>query len=134
MAAVQTLTSFPTRTSPVLRGKWVMEALLGEKVNPPPPDVPSLDVAAGKISHASLRAQLEVHRSKPECASCHDKMDPLGFGLENFDALGRWREEDRGLPIDAQGKLVSGKTFNGPEGLKQILLEKKEQVLRVLRR
>jgi hypothetical protein len=132
MAAVQTLTSFPTRTSPVLRGKWVMETLLGEKVNPPPPDVPALDVAAGKISHASLRAQLEAHRAKPECASCHDKMDPLGFGLENFDALGRWRDEDRGLPIDAQGKLSSGKTFTGPEGLKQILLEKKEQVLRVL--
>jgi uncharacterized protein DUF1592/uncharacterized protein DUF1588/uncharacterized protein DUF1595/uncharacterized protein DUF1585 len=129
MAGIAALTSFPTRTSPVLRGKWVMEALLGEKVNPPPPDVPALDESKGKISHATLRAQLETHRSKPECASCHDKMDPLGFGLENFDVLGRWRDTDRGLPIDAQGKLPSGTTYVGPAGLKSVLMTRKDEVM-----
>jgi hypothetical protein len=129
MAGIAALTSFPTRTSPVLRGKWVMEALLGEKVNPPPPDVPALDESKEKISHATLRAQLETHSSKPECASCHDKMDPLGFGLENFDVLGRWRDTDRGLPIDARGKLPSGATYVGPAGLKSVLMARKDEVM-----
>jgi hypothetical protein len=132
MAGVHALTSFPLRTSPVLRGKWIMEALLGEKVKPPPPDVPALEENTDKVAHVTLRAQLEEHRTKPECAACHDKMDPLGFGLENFDVLGRWRDEDRGAPIDAQGKLSSGATYVGPAGLKTVLLERKNDVMRVL--
>jgi hypothetical protein len=132
MAAVHALTSFPLRTSPVLRGRWIMEALLGEKVKPPPPDVPALEENPVKIAHVSLRKQLETHRTKPECASCHDKMDPLGFGLENFDVLGRWRDTDRGEPIDAQGKLSSGATYSGPAGLKTILMARKDDVMKVL--
>jgi mono/diheme cytochrome c family protein len=132
MAAVHALTSFPLRTSPVLRGRWIMEALLGEKVNPPPPDVPTLDESAEKTGLVTLRAQLEAHRAKAECASCHDKMDPLGFGLENFDVLGRWRDQDRGQPIDARGKLPSGATYVGPPGLRAILLGRKDDVMRVM--
>jgi hypothetical protein len=132
LAAVHTLTSYPMRTSPVLRGKWLMETLLGEKVKPPPPDVPALEENPAKVAHITMRAQLEAHRSKPECAACHDKMDPLGFGLENFDVLGRWRDTDRGQPIDAQGKLSSGATFTGPQGLKKILMARKDDVIRVL--
>jgi len=132
MAGVHALTSFPLRTSPVLRGRWIMEALLGEKVNPPPPDVPALEESSEKSAHLTLRAQLEEHRTKSECASCHDKMDPLGFGLENFDVLGRWRTEDRGQPIDSQGKLPSGVTYSGPAGLKNVLLSRKDDVIRNL--
>jgi hypothetical protein len=109
-----------------------MEALLGEKVKPPPPDVPTLEENAKEGTNMTLRAQFELHRSKSECASCHDKMDPLGFGMENFDVLGRWRETDRGLPIDAQGTLPSGKTFTGPVGLKALLLERKDDIIRQL--
>lgn len=131
MAAVHALTSYPLRTSPVLRGKWVMESLLGDKVRMPPDDVPALE--EGESSHAlSLREQLEKHRTKAECASCHDKMDPLGFGLENFDVLGRWRDTDRGHPIDAQGTLPSGQTFTGPAGLKTLLLERKDDIIKHL--
>lgn len=132
MAAVHARTSFPTRTSPVLRGHWILEALLGERVPPPPPDVPALETAAADAGQLSLREQLEKHRSKSECASCHNKMDPLGFGLENFDVLGRWREQDRGLPIDAAGTLPSGEKFTGPTGLKTVLLERKDAIMKHL--
>jgi hypothetical protein len=132
MAAVHTLTSFPLRTSPVLRGRWVLESLLGDKVKPPPPDVPALDDKSDKTKDLSLREQLQVHRIKSECASCHDKMDPLGFGLENFDVLGRWREQDKGLPIDSNGTLPSGESFTGPSGLKTILMARKSDVMKHL--
>jgi hypothetical protein len=131
MPAVHAVTSYPLRTSPVLRGRWVLESLLGDKVPPPPPDVPALEEAETG-GHKTLREQLEVHRLKSECASCHDKMDPLGFGLENFDALGRWRNADRGQPIDAKGTLPSGKTFSGPAGLKSVLMERKDAVMKHL--
>jgi hypothetical protein len=134
MPAIHALTSYPLRTSPVLRGRWVLESLLGDKVPPPPPDVPALEEESEKISHLSLRAQLEKHRTKADCAACHNRMDPLGFGLENFDALGRWRDSDRGQPIDASGTLPSGQTYTGPAGLKKILLERKESVIRHLAR
>jgi hypothetical protein len=101
-------------------------------VKPPPPDVPALEETAKKAQELSLREQLQLHRAKAECASCHDKMDPLGFGMENFDVLGRWRESDRGLPIDAQGTLPSGETFTGPAGLKTILMARKDGVMRHL--
>ena len=132
MAAVHALTSFPLRSSPVLRGRWVLEALLGEKVPPPPPDVPALEEHSEKNANLSLREQLQTHRTKGECAACHDKMDPLGFGLENFDALGRWRDTDRGQPIDARGTLPSGESFTGPAGLKKILMGRKDDVIRHL--
>ncbi len=131
MPAVHAVTSYPLRTSPVLRGRWVLESLLGDKVPPPPPDVPALEEAE-TAGHKTLREQLEVHRLKSECASCHDKMDPLGFGLENFDALGRWRDRDRGQEIDAKGTLPSGKTFSGPAGLKSVLMERKDAVIKHL--
>lgn len=134
MAAVHALTSYPLRTSPVLRGRWVLEALLGEKVPPPPPEVPAIEATAEKLGKVSLREQLKVHRQNSECAGCHDKMDPLGFGLENFDNLGRWREQDNGFAVDAQGTLPGGQTFTGPAGLKKILLERKKDVLKHLAR
>lgn len=134
MAAVHALTSFPLRTSPVLRGRWVLEALLGEKVPPPPPDVPALEASAKEAHGLPLREQLKIHRLKAECASCHDKMDPLGFGLENFDSLGRWRDADKGVALDTTGTLPSGETFTGPEGLKKILMSRKDQVMKHLAR
>ena len=115
--------SYPRRTSPVLRGRWVLEEILGGRVPPPPPSVPELDESETE-KVMTLRERLEVHRENPECAACHNRMDPLGFGLENFDGLGRWRETDQGLPIDASGKLPSGQEFRGPEELKQILLSR----------
>ena len=132
MPAVHALTSYPLRTSPVLRGHWILEALLGERIPPPPPDVPALEETREKAGHLTLREQLELHRARSECAGCHDKMDPLGFGLENFDVLGRWRDKDRDQPIDAQGKLPNGDTYTGPEGLKQVLMKRKEQIARHL--
>ena len=131
MAAVHAATSFPLRTSPVLRGKWLMESFLGDKVKPPPPDVPALE-QSGSATNLSLREQLEKHRTKSECASCHDKIDPLGFGLENFDVLGRWRDTDGGHPIDAQGTLPSGQTFTGPTGLKNLLMDRKDDIMKHL--
>jgi hypothetical protein len=134
MAAVAALTSYPTRTSPVLRGRWILETLLGDKVPPPPPDVPALESSQAAASPATLRQQLEIHRAQAECSSCHSKMDPLGFSLEHFDVLGRWRDEDRGQPVDAQGVLPSGETFTGPIGLKEILLKRKDAVVKHLSR
>jgi hypothetical protein len=135
MAGVAALTSFPLRTSPVLRGRWMLEVLLGDKVPPPPPGVPPLnEEAAARPGGLSVRKQLEAHRSKADCASCHDKMDPLGFGLENFDPLGRWRDELNGEPVDAKGTLPSGQVFEGPAGLKKVLLERKEEIVRHLAR
>ena len=119
-ASVLTVSSYATRTSPVLRGKWILEKILSSPPPPPPPDVPNLDES--KIgSAASLREQLEAHRQNPTCASCHSRMDPLGFGLENFDAIGAWRTQDGKFPIDATGVLPDGRSFKGPEELKAIL-------------
>lgn len=136
MAAIHALTSYPLRTSPVLRGRWVLESLLGDKVPPPPPDVPALEEPdeAGSTEAVSIRQQLEVHRVKAECAACHDKMDPLGFGLENFDVLGRWRDTDRGQPVDARGTLPSGEEYDGPAGLREVLMARKDAILRHLAR
>jgi mono/diheme cytochrome c family protein len=119
-ASVLTVSSYATRTSPVMRGKWVLENLLDAPPPPPPADVPNLDEAAIGAS-ASMREQLEIHRANPTCASCHRRMDPLGFGLENFDAVGAWREIDGKFPIDASGQLPDGRTFTGPEELRAIL-------------
>jgi mono/diheme cytochrome c family protein len=121
--SVLTVTSYPNRTSVVQRGKWILETLLGTPPPPPPPDVPELKAAPhGEV--LSMREQMEVHRNNPTCAACHGRMDPIGFALENFDAVGRWRREDAGSPIDASGKLPDGTAFDGPAGLNQLLLTK----------
>jgi len=122
-ASVLTLTSNPTRTSPVKRGKWILENMLGTPPPPPPEDVPDLDEKQAELK-GSLRQRMEQHRSNSLCASCHQKMDPLGFGLENFDGVGRWRTEDGRFPIDASGTLPGGESFNGPADLKKVLLGK----------
>lgn len=132
MAAVLTVSSYPHRTSPVLRGKWVLEKLLGSPPPPPPPDVPPLAEDRESTEGKSLRERLEIHRRDAECASCHNRMDPLGFGLENYDAIGRWRSEDAGRPIDPKGELPGGVAFSGPGDLKRILLERKEDFTRLV--
>ena len=123
LGAVLMSASYPRRTSPVLRGRWVLEELLGSHVPPPPTDVPTLDESAVDES-LSLRQRLEEHRKDPKCASCHRRMDPLGFGLENYDVLGRWRDVDQGRPIDASGELPNGDSFRGPIELKQLMLKR----------
>lgn len=132
MAAVLTNTSFPHRTSPVLRGGWLLERILGERVPPPPDDVPALEEEGQTLVARSLRERLEQHRQRADCATCHDRIDPLGFGLENFDAIGRWRTDDAGVPIDASGRLPSGEVFDGPDQLKQILLARRDQFVQHL--
>jgi hypothetical protein len=122
--SVLTATSYANRTSVVLRGKWVLENLLNAPVPPPPPNVPAIDEAAIGAS-MSLRQQMEKHRNNPICASCHGRMDPIGFGLENFDAIGRWRTDDGKFPIESSGTLPDGKSFNGPDELKGILMANK---------
>ncbi|WP_162658861.1 DUF1592 domain-containing protein [Tuwongella immobilis] len=124
-ASVLTVTSFPIRTSPVLRGRWVLEELLGSHVPPPPPNVPELKPNEGGMTAKSLRERLELHRKQADCASCHNRMDPIGFGFENFDPIGRWREQDANVAIDSSGKLPSGESFRGPAELKRILLERR---------
>lgn len=132
MSAVLAVSSFPHRTSPVLRGKWIMETLLGSAPPPPPPGVPELEENGHDDKPVSLRERLELHRADPACASCHAIMDPLGFGLENFDVVGRWRTEVDGLPVDARGTLPDGTEFAGPDALKKLLLERKDAFIRNL--
>ncbi|EON76131.1 hypothetical protein ADIS_3259 [Lunatimonas lonarensis] len=132
MGSVLTVTSLPTRTSPVLRGKWVMEEILGISPPPPPPDVSELPEDDGLHEDLGLRALLERHRSDPACQSCHEKMDPLGIGLENFDAVGKWRESYGNIPIDPSGVLSTGETFAGPSELKKLLLAEREKFARNL--
>ncbi|HEY6169692.1 MAG TPA: DUF1592 domain-containing protein [Verrucomicrobiae bacterium] len=125
-ASVLALTSNPTRTSPVKRGKWVLENLLGTPPPPPPPEVPDLDKPGnGKVLTGTLRKRMEQHREDPNCATCHARMDPIGFGLENFDGIGAWRTQDGKAPIEPGGKLVSGESFSGPADLRTILLQRK---------
>jgi cytochrome c553 len=125
MGSVLTVTSHPTRTSAVDRGLWVYEKLFGKRL-PDPPVVPALEEGTGEAGATkTFREVLEKHREKKQCASCHDKIDPIGFGLENFDAVGRWRKVDGGKPIDATGELPSGGTFKGPSELKRQLVTTK---------
>nr|MDQ2901529.1 DUF1592 domain-containing protein [Acidobacteriota bacterium] len=116
------LTSHTTKTSPILRGKWILDNLLNSPPPPPPPGVPPLDEAPANGRKLTTRQQVERHRSNATCASCHSRMDPLGFALENFDVVGKWRTRDDGGEIDASGKLPNGETFSGPQGLKNLLL------------
>jgi len=122
-ASVLTLTSHHNRTSPVKRGQWILQQLLGTPPPPPPPDVAQLDDSPQAAATASLRERLEIHRSSPECASCHSQMDPLGFGLENFDAIGRWRTMDGEFEIDPSGVLPGRREFDDVRGLKTILAQ-----------
>jgi hypothetical protein len=119
-ASILTVSSYANRTSPVLRGKWILENLLNAPPPAPPADVPSLDERPlGKS--VSVRAQLEQHRANPNCAGCHARMDPLGFALEHFDAIGRWRDKDGNVPIDTAGSLPDGRAFKGYKDLRAIL-------------
>lgn len=130
-ASILTVTSNPTRTSPVKRGKWILENLLAAPPPPPPPNVPSLEAQKEETKKtASLRERLELHRSNPACAACHRLMDPLGFGLENFDAIGKWRDKDHDSPVDPRGELPDGRTFSGPVELRQVLIERKSEFRR----
>jgi hypothetical protein len=126
-ASILTLTSNPTRTSPVKRGKWVLENLLGTPPPPPPPDVPELKEGKEAALTGTLRQRMEQHRTNPTCASCHARMDPIGFGFENFDGIGAWREKDTEFDIDPSGQLVSGESFQGAADLRAILLKSKRK-------
>ncbi|HEY7169563.1 MAG TPA: DUF1592 domain-containing protein [Vicinamibacterales bacterium] len=126
--SVLTVTSYPTRTSPVLRGKWLLENILGTPPPPPPPNVPALKDTGESGKPASVRERMELHRKNPVCASCHARMDPLGFALENFDGIGRWRTADEGdTPIDASGVMPDGTKFQGVAGLRAALVAHREE-------
>jgi hypothetical protein len=124
------LTSHPARTSPVLRGKWILNNLLNSPPPPPPANVPALEESADKTRKLTTREQVERHRANAACASCHARIDSLGFALENFDVIGRWRTRDEGGEIDPSGKLANGATFSGPQGLKTLLLSRSGEFVR----
>jgi mono/diheme cytochrome c family protein len=127
-ASLLAVTSYTTRTSPTIRGKYLLENILAAPIPPPPPNVPALDESAGKDGKPrAVREMLELHRANPACASCHKSMDPLGLSLENFDAIGQWRTTDAGSAIDASGVLLDGTKINGPRELRQALVAKKTQ-------
>jgi mono/diheme cytochrome c family protein len=132
MPGILAVTSFPDRTSPVKRGVWVLEQVLGEHVPPVPPNVPSLEKQDKKtVENLTLRQRTELHRKDPTCANCHKVLDPIGFGLENFDAIGRWRDlDDAGGAIDAAGELPGGKHFTSPKELKAIIAARKSDLAR----
>jgi hypothetical protein len=121
MGSILMATSMPTRTSPVIRGKWILEQVLGTPPPPPPPNVPALEGAKNIDPNLPLKKRLEIHRENPDCAGCHSKIDPLGFALENFDAIGAFRTMDGNAPVDAQGKLPNGTELNGAADLKRVV-------------
>ena len=124
--SVLSLTSHPNRTSPVLRGRWLLETIFGTPPPAPPANVPNLPETGEDRKPASVRERLELHRTNPVCASCHRTIDPLGFALENFDAIGAWRTLDEGQPVDSKGTLPDGTTIEGVSGLRQLLLDRPE--------
>jgi hypothetical protein len=134
MPGILATTSFPDRTTAVKRGVWVLEQVLGEHVPPAPPNVPSLEKQDQKtIANLTLRQRTELHRTEAVCANCHKILDPLGFGLENFDAIGRWRDkDDTGGAIDAAGELPGGERFSSPRELKAIIAARKDDLARNL--
>jgi hypothetical protein len=129
--SVLTVSSYPTRTSPVIRGKYVLQNLLGAPPDPPPGDIPPLEASAAG-GGLSVRQQMERHRSNPACATCHRTMDQLGFGLENYDAIGRWREQDGKFPVDATGVLPDGQKFSTPGQMRAVLISRLPQFSRTL--
>ncbi|MBS1826034.1 MAG: DUF1592 domain-containing protein [Acidobacteria bacterium] len=124
-ASILTVSSYPNRTSPVIRGKFLLENFLNAPPPPPPPNVPSLEESAGAMG-GTLRQQMQKHRTNAVCASCHQRMDTLGFGLENYDAIGAWRDSEGGVRIDPSGELPGNRTFNSPAELKKILKSEKD--------
>tara|TARA_R110002096_G_scaffold15071_14_gene53203 strand:- start:1696 stop:2313 length:618 start_codon:yes stop_codon:yes gene_type:complete len=129
--SILTVTSYATRTSPVIRGNWVLENVIGTPPPPPPADVPSLDDNTVDAT-LSMRDRLAQHRANPACAGCHDLMDPVGFALENYDAVGRWREFEDGADIDVSGGLPDGSEFIGVGPLEKGLLERPELFVKTL--
>lgn len=130
MGAVLAVSSFPYRTSPVLRGAWLLDSILGTPPPPPPPNVPPLDDAHNAAAARTVRERLEQHRQNPACASCHSRIDPWGFSLENYDAIGRWRTQESGKPVDTSGTLLDGTTLNGPDELRHALMARKDLFVR----
>ena len=132
--SILTVTSYPNRTSPTKRGLWVLEHLLGAPPPPPPPEVPGLPDAehADEGRALSMRERMELHRTSPVCASCHVRMDPLGFALENYNGIGAWRSVENGTPVDASGTLPQGFPFEGPSGLRDVLLGQEEQFVQTV--
>ena len=129
--AVLTVTSVANRTSPVIRGAWILENVLGSPASPPPPGVENnLDAAAAKPT--TLRERLEQHRANKACASCHNMMDPIGLALENYDHIGKWRTLDSGLPIDASGVMVDGTRLDGPADLRKAILSRSDAFVETL--
>jgi hypothetical protein len=132
MPAVLAVGSYPYRTSPVLRGAWILEALLGTPPPPPPAEVPALEKQASAEAPKTVREMLTLHRANAVCATCHHRIDPLGFALENYDFIGRWREQDNGKPVDNRGEMPDGTVVEGPQSLKAALFARKDQVVRNL--
>jgi hypothetical protein len=130
--SILTVTSYPNRTSPVLRGKWLLENILGTPPPPPPPNVPDLALKEGDGKPMTMRQQMEEHRANPACASCHKFMDPLGFALENFDGTGKWRTTDGGGMIDASGVTPDGFPLKGPADLRDYLMSRPDQFVTTL--
>jgi len=131
MASVLTVTAMSSRTSPVKRGKFILDQIIGLPPPPQPGDVPPLEETK-VVTGATQRERLEKHREDMNCAVCHMRMDPIGFSLENFNAVGKWRDKDGDAKIDASGKLPEGQTLDGPAGLKKVLLEQKNEFTRCL--
>jgi len=132
MPAVLAVSSYPYRTSPVLRGAWILESLLGTPPPPPPADVPALEKQANAEAPKTVREMLTAHRANPVCATCHSRIDPLGFALENYDFIGRWRNDEAGKPVDNHGELPDGTVVDGPQSLKKALLDRKDVFVRNL--
>ncbi|MCY2963204.1 MAG: DUF1588 domain-containing protein, partial [Planctomycetota bacterium] len=130
--SILTVTSNPTRTSPVKRGKWILENIFNTPPPPPPPGVPELNEAKEVVLTGSLRQRMEQHRANPSCAVCHNQMDVLGFGLENYDAVGSWRDKDGEFAIDSSGTLPGGESFQTPAGLRLIFKSKQSDFRRCL--
>jgi mono/diheme cytochrome c family protein len=131
-ASVLTVTSYPNRTSVTMRGRWLLSNVLGAPPPPPPPDIPALKDAGSEGQPRSLRERMELHRRNPACASCHQRMDPLGFALENFDALGKWRTVSDGAPVDPSGAFPDGTRFEGIAGLRALVASHQEDFVRTL--
>ena len=133
MGAILSATAYPQRTSPVLRGKWVLEQLLGSPPPPPPPNVGQLPEDDRDLKgEVTLRKRLEAHRDKAACIGCHARMDPLGFGLENFNAVGQWRDNENGKPLDVGGMMPDGRAFNNPAEMRKVLMQEKDKFSRTL--
>jgi hypothetical protein len=130
--SILTVTSYPNRTSPVVRGKWLLDNIFGSPPPPPPPDVPDLEESGADGTRSSVRERMEQHRKNTVCASCHVRMDPLGFALENFDAIGKWRTSSEGTPIDSSAVLPDGSRFDGAVGLRNFVVSHREEFVRTI--